>query len=412
MELLIPAARMPALTAALDKMGRDAAKYNLPGLTYEITGTEVRKVQTDYGVQKLTHYHVEVSSEQIGFEGWSPVAIVEWKGGETNKPIVRVWPGLDLDEETLGELAPVCDLCDRNAYRIRVYLFQNEQGELKTVGSTCVKLFFGVNPASIAARYEMLLRIQQGDEDALRLGKVDIRPHINDVITYALATVREYGYTSRSAARDDAYVFDGDSTASLVWDKVAARTPAWETNEYKAKLAAIRATADDREKAGEIIEFVKNARAENSYMHNLVAIAESDLVGEREMGFAVSMVVYYEREMGRIERTRRAARNRGYAEEYAGEVGNRVKARVRIEKTIRFDGYYGVTTLVKMRDEDDRQLCWFASNPWSVSTANDKANVEDYEGEDTVLTLTGTIKKTEMYRDTFQTVLTRCRLSE
>jgi hypothetical protein len=81
--------------------------------------------------------------------------------------------------------------------------------------------------------------------------------------------------------------------------------------------------------------------------------------------------------------------------EYQGEIGDKIEVIVTVEKTVDLDGYYGHSTMHIMRDYDGN--CYV----WTTSAKNWPVDSEHH--------IVGTIKDLKQYKNTKQTVLTRCR---
>lgn len=83
------------------------------------------------------------------------------------------------------------------------------------------------------------------------------------------------------------------------------------------------------------------------------------------------------------------------ASEFVGEVGQRIEFKVRVEKAIELNGYYGRSIMHILRGiEDGNVYVWTtASKSWA-------------EGAEK--TIRGTIKDHRTYRNVNQTILTRC----
>lgn len=105
-----------------------------------------------------------------------------------------------------------------------------------------------------------------------------------------------------------------------------------------------------------------------------------------------------ERMTEREEREARWAEEKAQSE-HVGEAGERITVDVKVERITWHDGRFGPTRLLKMRDAGGNLLVW-----WCSSSARDWT-----EGE--AVTLVGTIKKHDEFRDEKQTILTRCRVA-
>ena len=80
--------------------------------------------------------------------------------------------------------------------------------------------------------------------------------------------------------------------------------------------------------------------------------------------------------------------------EYQGAVGDKLELEVTVVKAVSLNGYYGPSTMHIMEDADQNVYVWTtAAKSWS---------------EGTVHQIRGTVKDHKTYKNTKQTVLTRC----
>lgn len=80
--------------------------------------------------------------------------------------------------------------------------------------------------------------------------------------------------------------------------------------------------------------------------------------------------------------------------EFQGNIGDRIEIELTVNKAIRLDGYYGPSTMHVMSDADGNVFVWTTgSKSWS---------------EGSVKKVRGTIKDHKEYKNTKQTILTRC----
>lgn len=80
--------------------------------------------------------------------------------------------------------------------------------------------------------------------------------------------------------------------------------------------------------------------------------------------------------------------------EYVGEIGDRLDLIVKIERAIQTEGRYGISTIHTMRDENGNVYLWATSTKTLV--------------EGNYYSMRGTVKDHSVYKNTKQTVLTRC----
>ena len=80
--------------------------------------------------------------------------------------------------------------------------------------------------------------------------------------------------------------------------------------------------------------------------------------------------------------------------QYQGNIGDRIVVEVTVTKALHLNGYYGPSTMHIMNDADGNEYVWTtASKSWA---------------EGSTKTIRGTIKDHKEYKNTKQTVLTRC----
>lgn len=152
------------------------------------------------------------------YAGWEFVAALDGLPAADGQTawVVRGAPGADTSVIDRRLLRPGwCDHCrTTRAARRHLYAVRNrDSGELKQVGSTCVKDFTGWNRQPVfLSEHEVLegLEGETGGEDAFTPGYV---------VTVAIAAVEAAGWVSRSLAADLAR----RSTADLVADFLVGR---------------------------------------------------------------------------------------------------------------------------------------------------------------------------------------------
>ncbi len=90
------------------------------------------------------------------------------------------------------------------------------------------------------------------------------------------------------------------------------------------------------------------------------------------------------------------------ASTHVGEIKERIEFEATVEFTKEFEGFYGSTTIIKLRDLEGNVFTWFASGP---------IYDHDVKRGDRV-SIKGTVKKHDDYQGTKQTILTRCKITK
>jgi hypothetical protein len=112
--------------------------------------------------------------------------------------------------------------------------------------------------------------------------------------------------------------------------------------------------------------------------------------------YKASVVAYapkfFDNYLAKIEREKKAK-----ASEFVGRIGERKTFKLKVFSHYSFESSFGICNINTFTDEDNNFIVWM-TNSWAFYDKGDEVE------------LTGTIKKHEIYRDTKQTHLTRCRV--
>ena len=131
----------------------------------------------------------------------------------------------------------------------------------------------------------------------------------------------------------------------------------------------------------------------SEYLANLKRLAECTFIGPRNVGILGSAVASYHRETAKqVEREARPV------SQHVGQVKDKLTVTVTIKGDTPIDGDYGVSHLYTMTDEAGNVFKWFSSRNqnWEVGQQ---------------VTIKGTVKGHEVYREVAATLLTRCALA-
>jgi hypothetical protein len=327
------------------------------------------------------------------YDGWTFVAALQHLDGEN---IVRAVNGAEVPS-TYRTRGPVCDHCKANRRRCDTYVLRHQDSRHVQVGSTCVGDFLGSNDAAKLASAASMLSEARGlaEEgcEGFGAGSGDIT--LTEYLPFVAYCVREHGWMSRTAAREQG---GGQATA----DEAMRYT----TDAEWRKKCKVDPTAEDIATAAACETWAESLTDEQvnadrgDYMHNLRVIARSGIVCHKSAGLAGSMVVAYQRAIGR-ERERAARAARPVCDAYVGTVGKRETWDVTLDFVTGYDTAYGYTTVLKFRTPEGACIVWKAT---STDLARDDVG-KAYK-------LTGTVKKHDEYKGAKQTMVSRCRAEE
>lgn len=331
-------------------------------------------------------------------------ALVREQAGYT----VHCAPGHNLDGWTRPPADDMhCDHCGTKRIRNRLYVVRNNvTGELVQLGHGCISLFTGLSVRSLSALTfdDELKAFAAEDNDGRSFGQGDYGVDVRKVIAYAW-TFTDHGrsYVSTVNAWGDR-----PSTVSVVRSAlfVPPRPPHRATAQamaaYHEYLDALREAdrcyREDGELITDILNTVNTVDAGTDYGQNLRVILAGEYVSGRNVGILASLVAVYAKE--RELAVKRAAAPKSAAG-YLAEVGVRIRTELRITLgTVRYwEGDYGTTTFLVGRTDDQHTVTWKASGTIDAETG------------DVLVLSAATVKAHEQYKETDQTVLTRCKVA-
>lgn len=393
--------------AALIALNKRAARKHLPELSWSwgkpVTAKELVP-HHEYGWKaecsaQVSRIPLTLIGETPKYAGWSFVAALQHLDGEN---IVRALPGETLPE-TYRTRGSACDHCNQVRRRNDTYVCRHDDGRFVQVGSTCVADFLGSDDAGrIAAQCSLLAEARGLAEGGCEgFGNASDDRTIEEYLPFVAYFVREQGWVSRTTARERGE--EGRATADQGWFLLTGRDS--KTRDECAKVAC-EITKDDEELAASaaswaesLPDFVVDAE-KGDYLHNIRAAARTGLVTRRTAGIIASIVVAYQRHLGRErEKAERAARPE--LDAYLGMIGKRETWSVVLDFVTGYETGYGYTTVLKFRTAEGGCLVWKATN-----TEISRSDVGKR------FTLTGTVKKHDEYKGKKQTILSRCKAVE
>lgn len=383
MKYAIPAGRIPALTANLDRLSKRALKMGLEPIRYTVLDKFENKRLGGYDgcdvIARDVYQNIEIEGETPVFNGWELVAAVEYL--DTGAAVVK---SLDYDfvcPSHYRENKPYCEHC--NTHKVKRYtmiLRSVETGELKMVGKTCMKDFLGDDVEAVVSRFNWIMQIvdELSDPDSDYYGSGGEHYFdVNTVLKYAAQFTLIEGYKP---------VSHDDCTRDMVIMSL--------TN----PKSRISISDDAVEYAENAKEWIVNNTEVNDFMLNVKALVDSGFITFKMIGFIVGAIGGYNAHLNR--EAKRKADTASILNEHFGEVKKRYTFDFTMIKMTTIEGYYGTTWIYTFRDADNRTFVWFASK--RLYDNNDTTVVA---GE--TIKVKATIKKHDEFRGIKQTVVTR-----
>lgn len=368
--------RIDALSTSktLEKAQKIAQRCIKKGLTGGYQVSIESRYETVNGVE-CEYKVLVVEGEPVKYQGWQFVAVAEFIGGQTITKSIAGGREVKPSEVKVG----YCDHCKTTRSRSKVIFVQNENGELSQVGSSCVKDFLGWQFNVSYLPTEDVFEEEFGGNKFGGFSGFSTK----SVLGYAIAQVSKGGYIPSG---------DGISTKSLVWDKLGG---GFHGESNWKHFVGVEPTEEQFAQAAELIEYAKSFPGDSSYAENLRAVASLEYQNLKTIGILVSVI----KAKQKLESQEIIAKEKVvYKSEQYAETGSKVELDVTVIGSNTFETAYGWTTLYTFTS-GEYQFKWFSSREFALAIG------------DTV-SIKGTIKGSDTYKDVFSTVLTRCKFIE
>lgn len=401
MKFAIHESNIERLQKKINRIRNKCIKYGCDFL-YEEIGEEFRTVKDSDGSDHTERYVIVECEGTAKVNGWRFAATIDHF--ETGNIIRKMIGDIEVPEKYYTA-APECEHCHSHRHRKDTYLVYNDEtGEFKQVGSSCLCDFTNGFSAEAAASYislfDSLMEFEAPGEGSSRKTWFET----SEILRYAVDVVNHIGY---AATTDPAGDYNPESTKNFViafleYDHRRADTLERKIVEnYRDKFGDNSNTPEVQEAVENVIEHFRNVDATSDYLHNLQVLANSDYIDGRNIGYVVSMVPTYNKYIQKvIERERKAAQRAKEAEasNYLGVVGDRIEVLdPSVEVITYWENQFGMTIRYKIIDTSGNVLMWDCSSR--------------IESDRPVESIKGTIKKLDTFNGVKQTWLTRCRVT-
>ena len=324
---------------------------------------------------------VEVSGQRAVISGWEIVASLTLTDAGYLLSIVSGSAG---EYAAYRDRGGGCDHCQTSRQRTVTYLLR-KGGEIKLVGSKCLKDFTGHMSPSVWASYADFLvgfgreisDLEDEEDGGVKKGRrIAEAVAIPQYLAFVAMEIRQHGWLSKSKA----WAGGGTPTADAAWEIMLR---------YPDEL-----TEGDRRKAHDDLELVTDTLSakdsREDYEEHLMAVINQGYAFFRNIGLVASICAAADRirwDSAQAE-TRKCE-----VSEWFGEVGKREVFTLKVVHIQSFDGYFGLSHLHIFVDGRGRKAKWFSSGKCL---------------EKAIYEIKATVKKHEVYEDRKETLLSRC----
>ena len=341
--------RLPRLQNLIAELEKIAIKVGVAPPSIQVLGETI--VEQKDGPKRMIKIRLDGETPRMP-GGWKLLGVVDNIAPGSN--IVRNIPGQEVPQEFYTS-EQRCDFCGQNRQRLVTYIIEDENGNVKCVGSNCVKQALGwyKDPAAVAMFLDRIGSMtdmfeeqsgrgsfEEGEERSGGIGMLDF-------LANAAAVIRLNGFVSKARAEESNGVSTVDAT----------------TYNMSNKPDKIEPSEEDVTMARNVLEWLQTLDRDwagsDGYKNNIVSLKEVVSPKNQHLGLIASLIPLYKRE-GKLK---------GQQQEipmdspFIGSIGERVKMRVFIESSEERQGRNGYYTLSKMRDKDGRVITSFASAP-------------------------------------------------
>jgi hypothetical protein len=462
----IATALLDILVSKVNKLNKRAKRHNLPPLKATVwTDKERKSYKGDYKVTPVT-----LAGDNPTVAGdWKLVAYLRNVRGGENMTVTHLTDNYRVPANLKN--GTHCDHCKTNRYRKFVAVLRNDSnGEVKKIGSSCLQDFLPLTSIHSAAHWNTLEAMSSladevddmSDCDDIQ-GKfkaygVSLPTYLNltEYLAYVCCAIRDQGefvskskhYELKDRARWDRNVVVLPATADIANNNLerctnlkkeidgfeAQNTEA--IQDYLCELFSSNAKGSEIQLFIGMLERAERAHRRHSnrnelynryapntqdwidataaiefceaelaneemqssdYISNMVAVVcgAENLLESKHCGLVASLVTLRQRDLDR--KAREAAKAKLGDSEYFGEVKKRDTFTLTLTGTNEFYSDWGTTYLYRFVDANNNTAVWFSSKDCDLSKG------ETYQ-------VKGTVKEHKTYRDTKQTVLTRCKV--
>lgn len=374
----IPDFRLEELEATISKLNKRCEKLGLPLISVTRTGKQETRefewvsagfIGGEYSERTrrslVLAVEVTISGESPVIAGWEFAAKIETI--ETGINIIKVSPKF---EQTIPmgyrSCAKGCDHCNQERKRNETFvLFNASRGEFKQVGRSCIKDFLGhenihFTADAASALYEWTKVFDlDGAFEGVDGSKIKPVFKVLDVLTIASSLVAAHGYISVEKARNASSYLS--TTGQDTLDALFAINDPYQDEKVRAHALSLLDNEESKQKAERVLEWALALGRDNAsqYLANIAALAECEAVSPKNIGILASSVAAYHRD---IEKKAQEANQPKKSNEFIGNIGEKIEARLKLMKLIGVSTQFGDSTIALFEDTEGNSVKWFTSS--------------------------------------------------
>ena len=395
----LPTDELSELQAAMKKAVRSATRLGCPPPLLQVTDQDLMEcVVASSGVRQARRVSTVVltGTEVRPAEGWRYVATIQHPNSSSGH--MRPLPGCgDIDLSAYEDAGADCEHCGLRRRRLTSYLVEGPDGQIRQVGSGCLKDYIEDGNPEEAARYaESLLNITDllnksdqgltgwlkgsgrgGGSDPRQSGFFDAEQYLS----WVAQAIRASGWHSRREAYERGTTASADQARSALLGALSG-------SHNSIPNAADQATAH------QVVDWARKRYAGDrtrlsSYERDVADTLDQPLAAYRSLPLLAALIPIYDRAQARAA----AGVNSGYQ----GQIGERLETKVKVDSVRERETDFGMQRIYQLQDKAGNIFTWFSTSSSEMEVG------KEYD-------LRGTVKRHEEYEGVQRTILTRCNV--
>jgi hypothetical protein len=337
---------------------------------------------------EVVSYSFDMDTLQLG--DYKVIAVLEHNATlEQNENVIHILDESVTIPQKYRTTKSICEHCHIDRARNKTVLLQDENGDFKQVGTTCLQEYTGIDASDIVSIYDdihdIVLDYNDRDVDYAGVNSLPIYVKTLDYLTACIQLIHEKGYKKE------------------------------EDNEIATKYEAMEIVLLNRQKkeyeelAKQVIDYFRNKTfiESDNFLENIKVYMNAEYT--KYNGFVAYSYLAYKKQL-EIDGKKKAEQEINELSEYQGNIGDRLEKELTLDKCFSYeiDSYSGYGTQTQyiylFRDDKGNIYKWKTGN-----SLFNKDTLKCYESGDK-LKLKGSIKGHDEYKGVKQTELTRCRL--
>ncbi len=391
---------MDRLTKKMTRIQNKCRKYGCD-FTFEEVGEEFKEVEDEYGNKKVLRFVIVEAEGLAIINDWQFIAKMEHckTGNIINKAVDVEVPERYYNSECQ------CEHCKTKRSRRFTYIVRNTKtNEFKQVGKSCLQDFTNGMSANFAA--ECMDGVEELIKGETPVEGMSYRTYtsVKTMLLFFQETINHFGYVrntyengANSTANRASRYYRAYYNIGGYWSK--------EVNEEARKEMKKIGFDHTKESVNEDVEaalrWIAEQEESTNYIHNLKVACTNNYIPETGYALVASLIPTYNKNLEfeaiRKEKEEKAKKEKEVSD-FVGNVGERLTFTIATFRCLTsWETQFGLTFLYKITDESGNVFVW-------------KTN-KDVDDEYVInKTITGTVKEHSEFRDTKQTVITRCKI--